>query len=107
IPFRRCARVISVEVRSSSFRGGLRFSHQNGIWAATAVWIWHSVSSGFFPPEFLAHPRQEQITHATQDHVAFQPLVTPALVLVEPDLGFLVLETTLDPPTRECDQQHR
>ena len=71
--FRRCARLISAEVRSSSFLGGIRSNHQNGINAATAVWTWHSVSSGFFPPELLPHPRQEQVAHATQDQVAFQP----------------------------------
>jgi len=37
--FRRCARVISAEVRSSNAFGGDRFNHQNGINAATAVWI--------------------------------------------------------------------
>src|SRR5450759_951668 len=78
--FRRCARVISAEVRSSNALGGDRFKHQNGINAATAVWIWHSVNSRFSPPEFLSHSRQEQVAHATQDQVAFQALVAPALV---------------------------
>src|ERR1700689_5930967 len=105
--FRRCARSISAEVRSSSFRGGLRPNHQNGISAATAVWIWHSVSSGFFPPELLSHPRQEQVADATEDQVAFRPLIAPALILVQADLGFLVLETPLDAPPRERHQQHR
>src|ERR1700730_12814904 len=92
-PFLRCARTISSDVRSSSFFGGHRLNHQNGISAATAVCTWHSVSSRFFPPELLSHPRQEQVAHATEDQVAFQPLVTPALVLVQPDLGLLVLKT--------------
>ena len=73
--FRRCARSISAEVRSSNAFGGDRLNHQNGINAATAVWIWHSVSSRFFPPELLPHPRQEQVTDATQDQMAFEPLV--------------------------------
>jgi hypothetical protein len=41
---------ISAEVRSSNFFGGQRFNHQNAISAETAVCIWQSVSSGFFPP---------------------------------------------------------
>src|SRR5436305_1048509 len=89
---RRCARWISSDVRSSSFVGGVRSNHQNGISAATAVCTWHSVSSGFSPPELLPYPRQEQVTHAAQDQVAFQPPVPPALVLVQPDLTLLVLE---------------
>ena len=50
---RRCARVISSDVRSNSFLGGFRSNHQNGINAATAVCTWHSLNSGFFPPELL------------------------------------------------------
>ena len=73
---RRCARSISADVRSSNLLGGLRFNHQNGISAATAVCTWHSVSSGVFPPELLPHSRQEQVAHAAQDQVAFQPGVT-------------------------------
>src|SRR5881275_2141617 len=95
---RRLARLISAEVRSISFTGGLRSSHQNGISAATAVCTWHSVSPGFFPPELLPHPRQEQVTHTAQDQVAFQPLVTSPLVLIQADLALLVFETTLHPP---------
>ena len=37
MPFRRCARVISAEVRSSNAFGGDTLNHQNGINAATAV----------------------------------------------------------------------
>src|ERR1019366_7265176 len=69
--------------------------------------IWHSVNSRFSPPEFLSHSRQEQVAHANQDQVAFQALVAPALVLVQTDLGLLVFETALDPPSRERDQEHR
>src|SRR5262245_4821598 len=105
--FRRWVRAISPAVRSSNFFGGLMLNHQNGINAATAVCTWHSVSSGFSPPELLPHPRQEQVTEATEDQVAFQALVTSALVLVQADLGLLVLETTLDAPPRECDEEHR
>ena len=51
--FRRWARSISADVRSSNTCGGLRFNHQNGINAATAVCTWHSVSSRF-PPRIPA-----------------------------------------------------
>jgi hypothetical protein len=47
------------------------------------------------PPELHSHSSQEQVAHATQDQVAFQPLVTPTFLLVQPDLAHLVLETTL------------
>jgi hypothetical protein len=97
----------SSDVLSSSFLGGLRFNHQNGINAATAVCTWHSVSSGFFPPKFLSHSREEQVTHTAQDQVAFQPPVPPSLVLVQPDLTLLVLEAPLHWPAREGHQQHR
>src|SRR5450432_1569963 len=96
-------RPVSAAVRSRSALGGLMLNHQNGIKAATAVCTWHSVSSRFFPPELLPHPRQEQVTDATEDQVAFQTPVASALVLVQPDLGLLVLETALDPPPRERD----
>src|SRR3954467_8376935 len=92
---RRCVLFISSDVRSSSLVGGDRSNHQNGINAATAVCTWHSVSPGLFPPELLPYLRQEQVADATQDQVASQPPVPPALVLVEPDLTLLVLETPL------------
>ncbi len=102
-----CVRSISAEVRTNSFFGGVMLNHQNGISAAIAVCTWHSVSSGFFPPELLTNPRQEQVAYATEDQMAFQPLVAPPLVLVQADLGLLVLETALDAPPREGNKQHR
>src|SRR6202453_3846527 len=103
--FLLCVRWISSAVRFNSFADGRSLSHQLGISAAIAVCTWHSVSSGFFPPEFLSHPRQEQVAHATQNQVAFQSLVTTPFVLIQPDLRFLILETTLDSPARETHQQ--
>src|SRR5512143_1556049 len=73
--------------------------------AANAVCNWQTVSSGFFPPEFLTHPRQEQVTDRRDNQVTLQSQVTPALVLVQPDLALLVLEATFHPPAREGDQQ--
>src|SRR3954466_13286665 len=104
---RRWARLIFREVRSSRSFEGLSFNHQHGISDATAVCTWHSVSPGFFPPKLLPHSRQEQVAHATEDQVAFEPLVTPALVLIQADLGLLVLKTALDPPPRKRDEEHR
>src|SRR5512142_1894257 len=100
-----CVLSISADVRSSNFLGGHRLNHQNGINAATAVCTWHSVSSGFFPPELLPHPRREQVAHTAQDQAAFQPPAPPALVLVQPDLRLLVLETPLHAPPREGREQ--
>src|SRR3954447_20809392 len=105
--FLTCVRSISAAVLSSSFSEGRWPSHQLGISAAIAVCTWHSVSSGFPPPELLSHPRQEQVAHAAQDQVTFQAPVSPAFILVQPDLALLVLETTLDSPTREPHQQQR
>src|ERR1700733_11208809 len=102
--FLHCVRRISSAVRSNSFDDGRCLSHQLGINAAIAVCTWHSVSSGFFPPEFLSHPRQEQVTYATQNQVAFQTLVATPFVLIQPDLRFLILETTLDSPARKTHQ---
>src|SRR5512135_1680492 len=100
-----CVLSIPADVRSSNFLGGHRFNHQNGISAATAVCTWHSVNSGFFSPELLPHPRQEQVADHAQDQVAFQPLIAPALVLVQSDLALLVLEAALHAPPRERDQK--
>jgi hypothetical protein len=96
--FRRRARTIASDVRSSDLLGGCRPDHRNGINAATAVCTWHSVSPGSSPPELLPHPGQEQGAHAAHDQVTVQPLVPPAFVLTQPDLGLLVLEAALDVP---------
>src|SRR5205823_5937603 len=76
---RLCVLCSSAAVRSINTSDGSSSSHQLGINAAMAVCTWHSVNSGFFPPELLPHPRQEQVTHRTQDQMAFQTQVTPAL----------------------------
>src|SRR4051794_11053025 len=91
--FLLCVRAISSAVRSNNFFDGRWSSHQYGISAAIAVCTWHSVNSGFSPPELLSHPRQEQVAHATQDQVTFQSLVPASFILVQPDLALLVLET--------------
>src|SRR5215210_3853218 len=104
VALRRCVLCNSAAVRSSSFFEGRSFSHQQGINAAIAVCTWHSVSSGFFPPEFLTHPRQEQIADRAEDQMAFQPLITSALVMVQAHLPLLVLKTTLHAPAREGHQ---
>src|SRR5581483_7251417 len=76
-------------------------SHHERTSAAIAVWSWHTVSFGFFPRPFLPHSGQEQVTHARQNQVSFQSEVAAPLVLIEPDLSFLILETTFDSPAGE------
>ena len=85
---------ILAAVRSSSFGDGRWSSHQYGIRAASAVWIWHSVNSGFFPPELLSRARQEQVADGTQDQMAFQPQITPTFVVL------LYLSGPLPQPSR-------
>src|SRR5271166_310965 len=82
-------------------------SHQLGIKAASASCIWQTVSCGFFPRPFLAHPGQEQVTHGTDCKMAFQSDVTTAFIMIEPDLSFLIFKTPLHTPTRKGHQQHR
>ena len=78
---------------------------QERISAATAVCSWQTVSSGFSPPLFLSHPRQEQVAHRRQNQVAFQSQVTAAFVLIQADLTLLVFKATFHTPARECHQQ--
>src|ERR1043165_2920598 len=78
---------ISAAVRSTNLAEGRWSSHQYGINAAIAVCTWHSVNSGFFPPELLTRPCQEQVADGTQGQVAFQPHVTSAFVVIQPDLA--------------------
>src|SRR5512135_3705866 len=103
--FRCCARRIFAAVRSRRFLGGVWPSHQDGMQAAIASCTWHSVSSGFFPPELLPHPCQEQVADRTERQVTLQAHVPPPLVVIQPDLAFLVLEAAFHAPAREPDQQ--
>lgn len=96
VAFRRCVRASSATVRSISFADGRCSSHQYGINTPSAVCTWHSVSSGFSPPEFLPHPRQEQVADGTQSQMAFQPHILATLVVIQADFALLVLEATLD-----------
>src|SRR5271165_3973309 len=73
--------------------------------AAMAVCTWQTVSSGFSPPLFLSHPRQEQVAHRRQNQVAFQSQVAAAFVLIQADPALLVLETTFHTPARERHQK--
>src|SRR3954453_677601 len=87
--FRPCARTSRADVRSSRAREGRRPNHHDGMHAASATCTWHSVSSGFFPPESLTHPRQEQEADGAQRQVADQAHVAPTLVVIQSDLAFL------------------
>src|SRR5580693_4452198 len=73
--------------------------------AAMAVCNWQTVSSGFSPPLFLSHPRQEQVAHRRQNQVAFQSEITTAFVLIQADLTLLVFKATFHTPARERHQQ--
>src|SRR6185312_3440511 len=66
--------------------------------AAAAVLTWQTVSSGFFPPEFLVHLRQEQVAYRRNRLMPFQPQIRPPLEVVETQFGFLVLEAAFDAP---------
>src|SRR5512142_595149 len=103
--FRCCVRRIFAAVRSRRFLGGVWPSHQDGMQAAIASCTWHSVSSGFFPPELLPHPCQEQVADRTERQVTLQAHVPPPLIVIQPDLAFLVLEAAFHAPAREPDQQ--
>lgn len=73
--------------------------------AAIAVCNWQTVSSGFFPPLFLSHSRQEQVAHSRQNQVPFQSQVTAAFVLIQADFTLLIFKATFHMPARERYQQ--
>ena len=104
--FRFSAQVIFLAALASTFSFDRREDKPQA-WtkAATAVWSWQTVSSGFFPRPFLPHPRQEQVTHATEDEVTFQAQIPSSLILVQPDLALLILEAAFHSPPRESNQQ--
>src|ERR1700728_236624 len=78
--------------------------HHERISAAKAECNWQTVRFGFFPP-FLSHLGQEQVAHHRQHQMAFQSDVASALVLVQADFAFLVLEASFDTPARQGHQQ--
>src|SRR5271154_1034152 len=102
-----CLLLIFAAVFSSSRAETGCSSHHERTSAAIAVCSWHTVSCGFFPRPFFPHSGQEQVTHARQDQVSFQSDVPSALVLIEPDLSFLILEAAFDAPAREGHLQQR
>src|SRR6516164_1119110 len=104
--FRTWAQVIFLAALASSFSFDWRDDNpEPWIRAATAVWSWQTVSSGFFPRPFLPHPGQEQVAHATEDQVTFQAQVPSPLILIQPDLALLILEAAFDSPSRESNDQ--
>lgn len=80
-------------------------SDQERTTAAAAMRTWHTVSSGFFPPQLLLDLRQEQVTHGGYRLMAFQPQVGTSLEVVEAQFRLLILEAAFDVPTREGHQQ--
>src|SRR5947208_3163316 len=105
IALRRCVRCSSAAVRSTNWGDGRWSSHQYGINAARAVCTWHSVNSGFSPPEVLAGAGQEQVADGAERQVPFQSHIAAAFVVVQAYLAFAVLETAFDPPAGEGHQQ--
>src|SRR4051812_12431633 len=84
VALRRCAHVIFLAAFASNFSfDSTDDNPHDRTNAAIAVCSWQTVSSGSFPRPFLPHSRQEQATHATEDQVAFQAQIAPALVLVQ------------------------
>src|ERR1700752_2849882 len=76
---------ISLAACSNSGLAATSSSHQERMTAATAVWTWHTVSSGFFPPQVRVDFGQEQIADGTQNPMPFQPLVATSFVVVQAD----------------------
>src|SRR6516164_2533417 len=104
--FRCSAQVIFLAALASSFSFDRReHNPQACTRAATAVWSWQTVSSGFFPRPFLPHPRQDQVANATEDQVTFQVQIPSSLILIQPNLALLILEAAFHPPARESNQQ--
>src|SRR6266511_5784446 len=105
--FRLCVYPMRSAVRSSSRCPALLPSPHDCTNAAAAARTWHTVTSGFFPPQPLSHPRAKQVRQRRQPLVPQQPLVIPPFVVVEAQLGLLVLEAALLVPARERHQQQR
>src|SRR5580698_2152190 len=82
---RRCQCWISLAASSMRAAERAPLSHQLRTSAVTATCTWHTVRSGFFPPQLLASSGEEQVTDRTEDQVSFQSQPTPSLPLVEPD----------------------
>ena len=106
VAWRCCQCWIVLAVCSMSLVDARPLSHQLRTNEPVAVWTWHTVNSGFFPPQLFADSSQEQVTHAGENQVSLEPQPPAAFPLVEPDLLFLISKTSLHAPTRESDQQH-
>jgi hypothetical protein len=104
---RRCQCWISSAALLTNAVRRAPLSHQLRTSAFTAICTWHTVRSGFFPPQLLADPREEQVADRTEDQVSLQSQPTPTFPLVKPDFLLLVLETPLHAPTRKGHQQQR
>src|ERR1035438_337877 len=102
-----CVRVISSASFSSSRVEIRPLSHTELIWAAMALWIWHTVHSGFSPPPLQDRPGEKEMADAGENQVSDQSLVGSTLVMVQAQFTFLILEATLDLVPSECHQQQR
>jgi len=102
-----CVACISSAMCSISAGEARPLSHHDCTSPPTAVWTCRTVNSGFFPPKLLMDLGKEQMADRGQHQVAFQARVPPALVVVQPQLAFLILKTAFHTPSREADQQQR
>ncbi len=105
--FARCVSTISVATCSSSRVETRPFSHSELIWAAIALWIWHTVHSGFFPPTPQNRSGEKKIADTCQDQMSDQPLVGSALVMVQAQFALLILKAALHAMPSQRHQQQR
>src|SRR5258708_1123750 len=95
---RACVYWISWEPCSRSWLVAASSSHHDRTRADTAVCTWHTVSSGFFPPQVRMNFGQEEVAYGTEDPVPFQAHVFSPFVMVQTDFPFAILEAPLDAP---------
>ncbi len=82
------------------------FIHPERISAETAVWIWQTVNSDFFPPQPLVGLGQEQVADRTENQMTFESRIASPLVVIQADLALAVLEAPFHAPTREGGQEN-
>jgi len=76
----RWSLVIFPAVRANNTFRPRPLSHQDWTIALVARWTWHTVHSGFFPPQRLLSLHQKQVTHGAENQVPFQAKVTTPFI---------------------------
>src|SRR5438093_10324005 len=87
---RPCARRMIRPTFSSTAVRTPRVSPHDSTKALNAPLTWQDVSSGFFPPPPLTHPRTEQVRQRHQTLMADQPRIRAPLEVIEAQLRLLV-----------------